>query len=345
MIETGGKAVLDTEFQGAGAASGGLAPIDLVIVICTFRREKLLSLVLDSIRVQTVPPGARLSVVVADNSDEGSAAAVVAAAQAVSPFEIRYVEAHPANISVARNAGIRASDAPFVAFVDDDEELASGWFEAVVAGLRTHPHDVFFGRVDPVFETPERATPAIRQLFSRFIEAPSGREVAALGDRKDRVLTVATSNSILRRATTLTDPSPFNPHFGNAGGEDLDLFCRLQVRGRRFAWLPDARVSEWVPASRCDPAYLRRRFFAGGQAYAEAVAGSSDAPVLSRWWLRAKALVQLGLLALRYPAVRRQGGAALTDFGFRWAGVRGKLSLGRLYPVYREADQAKRTDS
>jgi len=340
-----GGAVLDTGILDAGASTDDGTPIDLVIVICTFRREKLLALALESIRAQAIPPGARLSVVVADNSDEGSAAGVVAAAAAGSPFDIRYVEAHPANISVARNAGIRASDAPFVAFVDDDEELAPGWFEAVVAGLRAHPHDVFFGRVDPVFEAPERATPAIRQLFSRCIDAPSGREVAALGARKDRVLTVATSNSILRRATTLTEDAPFNPHFGNAGGEDLDLFCRLQVRGRRFAWLPDARVSEWVPASRCDPGYLRRRFYAGGQAYAEAVAGSSGAPGLARWWLRAKALVQLGLLALRYPAIRRQGGAALADFGFRWAGVRGKLSLGRLYPVYREADEPRRSSS
>jgi succinoglycan biosynthesis protein ExoM len=340
-----GRAVLDTDILEADAATGGLMPVDLAIVICTFRREKLLALALASIRAQAIPPGARLSVVVADNSDEGSAADVVAAAAAESPFEIRYVAAHPANISVARNAGVRASDAPFVAFVDDDEELQPGWFEAVVAGLRTHPHDVFFGRVEPVFEAPERATPAIRQLFSRFVAAPAGREVAALGARKDRVLTVATSNSILRRATTLTDEAPFNPHFGNAGGEDLDLFCRLQVRGCRFAWLPDACVSEWVPASRCDPGYLRRRFFAGGQAYAEAVAGSSSQPVLARWWLRAKALVQLGLLALRYPAVRRQGGAALTDFGFRWAGVRGKLSLGRLYPVYREADGPARSSS
>jgi succinoglycan biosynthesis protein ExoM len=337
---------LDTEILDGGAATGDLVPVDLAIVICTFRREKLLAKTLASIGAQTVPPGARFSVVVADNSDEGSAAGVVAAAAAAAGgFEIRYVEAHPANISVARNAGIRATDAPFVAFVDDDEELAPGWFEAVVAGVRTHPHDVFFGRVDPVFEAPERVTPTIRQLFSRLVPAPSGLEVKALGARQERVLTVATSNSVLRRATTLTDDAPFNPHFGNAGGEDLDLFCRLQVRGRRFAWLPEARVSEWVPASRCDPAYLRRRFFAGGQAYAEAVAGSSPTPGLTRWWLRAKALVQLGLLALRYPAARRQGGVALTDFGFRWAGVRGKLSLGRLYPVYREADKAERAAS
>lgn len=338
---------MDIESPGMGAAADAAtqAPIDLVIVICTFRREELLASALASIRAQTVPAGARLSVVVADNSDEGSAAAVVAAARADSPFEIRYVEAHPANISVARNAGIAASGAPFVAFVDDDQELAPDWFEAVVDGLRTHPQDAFFGRVDPVFEAPERVTPAIRQLFSRFIAAPSGEEVKALGTRRERVLTVATSNSILRRATTLSDETPFNPHFGNAGGEDLDLFCRLQRRGCRFGWLPGAGASEFVPASRCDPGYLRRRFYAGGQAYAEAVAGNSGAPALTRWWLRAKALAQLGLLALRYPAARYKGGAALTDFGFRWAGVLGKLSLGRLYPVYREADSAIRPAS
>ncbi|BCP51460.1 hypothetical protein K32_00770 [Kaistia sp. 32K] len=319
--------------------------IDLAIVICTYRREKLLARALDSIRRQAIPLGATLSVVVADNSDDGSAASVVAAAQAASPFAIRYVEAHPANISVARNAGIRATDAPFIAFIDDDEELAPGWFEAVVEGLKTHPHDVFFGGVDPVFAAPERVTPAIRTLFSRQIEAPPGQDVVALGRRSERVLTVATCNSIFRRATTLTDADPFNPRFGHAGGEDLDLFCRLQARGRRFGWLPAARVSEIVPADRCDPAYLRRRFFAGGQVYAEAVAGNSRWPVATRWWLRAKALAQLGLLALRYPGVRRLGGAAEADFGYRWAGVRGKLSLGSLYPVYREADSVRRDAS
>jgi len=316
--------------------------IDLSIVICTYRREELLGKALASIRAQQVPAGTKLTVVVADNSDDGSAAAVVDAANAASPFELRYVEAHPANISVARNVGIRATASPIIAFIDDDEELAPGWLEAVVAGLREHPHDVFFGGVDPLFETPDRVTPAIHTLFSRQIEASSGQDVVALGKRSERVITVATCNSIFRRATTLTDNEPFNPRFGHAGGEDLDLFCRLQGRGRRFGWLPAARVSEFVPASRCDPAYLNRRFFAGGQVYAEAVAGNSSAPVAMRWWLRAKALVQLGVLALRYPLVRRKGPAARADFQYRWSGVLGKLSLGSLYPVYRETDLAKR---
>jgi len=319
--------------------------IDLSIILCTYRREDLLGKALASIRAQAIPSGTRLTVVVADNSDDGSAASVVAAADAASPFEVRYVAAHPANISVARNAGIRATTSPFIAFIDDDEELAPGWLEAVVKGLRKHPHDVFFGGVDPMFETPERVTPAIHTLFSRQIEAPSGQDVVALGKRSERVITVATCNSIFRRATTLADDEPFNPRFGHAGGEDLDLFCRLQARGRRFGWLPDARVSEFVPATRCDSGYLRRRFFAGGQVYAEAVAGNSPSPLATRWWLRAKALVQLGLLALRYPFVRRKGPAAQADFRYRWAGVLGKLSLGSLYPVYRETDPAKRAAS
>ncbi|WEK51514.1 MAG: glycosyltransferase family 2 protein [Candidatus Kaistia colombiensis] len=316
--------------------------IDLSIILCTYRREELLGKALASIRAQTLPAGVTLTVVVADNSDDGSAAGAVAAANDASPFEVRYVEAHPANISVARNAGIRATASPVIAFIDDDEELAPGWLAAVAAGLREHPHDVFFGGVDPSFETPDRVTPAIHTLFSRQIEAPCGQDVVALGKRSERVITVATCNSIFRRATTLSDEEPFNPRFGHAGGEDLDLFCRLQARGRRFGWLPAARVSEFVPASRCDPGYLRRRLFAGGQVYAEAVAGNSASPVAVRWWLRAKALVQLGLLALRYPLVRRKGPAAEADFRYRWAGVLGKLSLGRLYPVYREADAPKR---
>ena len=75
------------------------------------------------------------------------------------------------------------------------------------------------------------------------------------------------------------DAEIFDPAFGKGGGEDYDLFCRLQRRGRRFVWLPEAAAREFVPASRCERAYLRRRFYAGGQAFAAAMArGGAPSP-------------------------------------------------------------------
>jgi succinoglycan biosynthesis protein ExoM len=309
---------------------------DLAIVICAFRREALLRRALASLAAARPVDGFTFSVVVVDNSDEGSAGATIASFRASSPFEIVGVAAHPANIAVARNAGVAAADTELVAFVDDDQTLEPGWFEGVALAARTLPHDVLFGPIEPEFEAPERATPATRRLFSRRLDAPIGRELVAMGPRKTPGLALSTGNTLFRRATTLVEPAPFDAAFGLGGGEDYDLFCRLQRRGRRFGWMPEAKAREWTPAARCEPGYLRRRFYAGGQAFAAAVAGASARPRATRWRLRARAAAQAAWLLAQAPVRLGRDRDARLDYAFEWAGALGKLSLGEIHPLYRE---------
>ena len=317
----------------------GSGVIGLAVVICTFHRPELLRKTLDSLSRQAVPDDVRPAVYVVDNSDDGSAAGVVAAAAAASPFPVRWLEAHPANISVARNAGVRATDEAFVAFIDDDELCEPGWMQAVSRSLRTTPHDVLFGRVVADFENPDLPSDAIRQLFSRELDRADGHALYAFGPDKLASISLATCNSIFRRATTLTDDVPFDDSFGSGGGEDYDLFCRLQGRGRSFGWLPAATVREFVPAVRCDGRYLRRRFYAGGQAFAAAIARNSPQPELTRWIMRFKAVAQGALLLAQLPIAAVSGRGGMADYGYRWAGIFGKLSFGRIYPLYRRSEK------
>ena len=311
-------------------------PIALAVVICTFRRPELLRAALASLQSQDIPAGASVTIYVVDNSDEGSAAPIFAAMQDGAAIPIVTVAAHPANISVARNAGIAASREPWLAFIDDDQACEPGWLAAVIAAARTTDKDALFGRVVGLFETPALASDAVRQLFSREIDADTGLELYAFGPQKIGRITLATNNSIFRRATTLTDAQPFEPSFGHGGGEDYDLFCRLQTRGRRFGWLPEAAVTEFVPESRCDDLYLRRRFYAGGQAFAAAMARASANPGRTRWILRLKAVAQMALLLAKSPALLTADAKRRADYGYRLAGILGKLSFGTIYPIYRQ---------
>ncbi|ALK10788.1 putative glycosyl transferase [Blastochloris viridis] len=315
--------------------------LELSIVICTFKRERLLRRAIASVARQACPAGVDLILAVVDNSDDGEAAAAVEAMREACPFELRYVAAHPPNISVARNAGIAATTSPFVAFIDDDTELAEGWVEAVVGALREHPYDILFGAIEPVFEAPSRAPSWTHAVYSRRLAAATGRELSAMGRGKTRDVALSTSNAVLRRATTLTDAEPFDRAFGNGGGEDYDLFCRVQRRGCRFGWVPGALVREEVPAERCDTAYLRRRMFAGGQAFAMAIAKNSRWPAATRWWLRGKAAVQALYLASVLPLRLWRGGEALDAYSCAWAGVLGKLAFGEIHPIYRAPAAAR----
>lgn len=312
----------------------------LTIVICTYHREALLAQALASVARQELPSGLDASVIVVDNSDEGAAAAVVAEAARESPIPMRRLAAHPANIAVARNAGVAAAQGEWIAFLDDDQQAQPGWLVAVAEAIARFPHDVFFGAVEGVFETPEAAGPAARQLFSRALDAEAGREMFAMGSRKTPGVALATNNSVFRRAAMTVDDQVFDPAFGRGGGEDYDLLCRMQRRGARFAWAPAARAREFVPAARCEPAYLRRRFYAGGQAYAAAVAGASARPDAARWLLRAKAVAQAGLLIALAPLRAAQGQAALTEHSYLLAGALGKMSFGEIMPIYRRKDAA-----
>ena len=313
--------------------------IDLTIVICSYHREALLTLALESVIALRRPGDFRFDVVVVDNSDEGTAAGAIEAMREKAllgpkPVTIRGVAAHPANISVARNAGVRATNAAWIAFVDDDQTLDPDWLIGVAEAIATQPHDGFFGAIEAQFESPDSATPMVRGLFGRALDAPLGEELFALGPKKTRAFPLSTANSLFKRATTLAGERPFDPAFGAGGGEDYDLLCRLERGGARWAWMPGAKAREIVPSHRCEARYLRRRFYAGGQAFAAAVANASPRPGRTRWALRAKAAVQAAWLAAQAAPRALKGGQGWLDYSYVWAGVLGKLSTGGIYPLY-----------
>ena len=305
------------------------------VVVCTFERPILLDLTLRSLLAVEGAEGADFDIVVVDNSDTGSAKAVVERIATGCAVPVRYVEAHPPNISLARNAGVAATQAEVVAFLDDDQEVEAGWLVAVLDGLARFPHDVFFGPITPRFEIPDAVGAHATALFTRHIAEPAGAEVVAFGRHDGPRFALATANSIFRRVGTLDGPAPFDEGFGHAGGEDYHLFCRLQRRGRRFAWLPAARATDFVPGHRCDLAYLERRHFSGGQVYAASLVRTSPTPRLTAATIVIKAAVQAAVVigrSLALSAARRRD----TDgTAFRLASAKGKLSWGRLYPLYR----------
>lgn len=312
----------------------------LSIVICTYERPVLLAGALRSILALDGLRDGALDVVVVDNSDAGSARTVVEGLAAGAAIPIAYVTAHPANISVARNAGCRASRGEAVAFLDDDQEVAPGWLMAVRDGLSRFPHDVFFGPITPVYADPEAVTPAARALFVRADDRPAGGELTAFDRPAAQAFVLSTANSVFRRSSALPGPEPFDADFGQCGGEDFHLFCRLQRAGRRFGWLPGAGASDFVPRHRCGAPYLVRRHFAGGQAFAAALIRTSPHPWRDGAVLTLKAALQLLLLPaaalgmLRRPAPGR-------SLAIHTAGILGKLFWRRLYPLYRTEERGR----
>jgi succinoglycan biosynthesis protein ExoM len=300
------------------------------IAICTYERPALLERALRSVLGQDGIDHDDLEIVVVDNSDSGSARAVIDALNETARPQIRYAQAHPANISVARNTAIAAARGAWIAFLDDDLAVEAGWLAAIRDAVERYDFDAMFGGIHAEFADPASFSELADRTFTRRAHMPAGSGLKALKRRDGQTFPLSTANCLLRRASLAALDGLFDPRFGQSGGEDFHLFLRMEKAGASFGWLPDAGCIELVPAHRCDEGYLARRVYAGSQAFAAAQIVTSRTPRMKTAAIIMKASLQL--LSLRLLRVLKRSDAP--DLLLREAGIRGKISWRELHPVY-----------
>lgn len=247
---------------------------DIAIIVPTLRRPESLGRALRSLFAQTGVADRVSAIVVVDNDPVGSAAATVEALRTRSPWPLACVHAPHPGVATARNAGLAATGAPLIAFLDDDEAAAPSWLAALLKAQAATGADVIFG---PITGRAPDAAPWLRAHMERFF----GRE----GPDRTQLINrpFGCGNSLMVRATALPGPAPFDPGADQAGGEDDALFAALSARGGRFGWAADAWVEEFAPAHRATLNYALARAFAYGQGPSQTAAAARDWPGVARW--------------------------------------------------------------
>jgi len=124
----------------------------IAVVIPTTGRPDYVEVALRSILPQARRGGAEV-LVVDDGEDPRTrtVAARLGADYRLSP--------PPGGLNAARNAGVQATTAPLVVFVDDDVEVGAGWLESyLTAATRLPEYEVFGGPIQPRLEEIGRAS-------------------------------------------------------------------------------------------------------------------------------------------------------------------------------------------
>lgn len=231
------------------------------VVVCTFRRPQVVG-TLATLDAQELPSGAEMRIVVVDNDTAPTARQAVLARAEQMRFPVTYLHAPASNISLARNAGLDAAEADFVAFIDDDCLAERRWLASLLAAMETTGADAVFGPSRAVYgETaPE---------WMRAQDHHSNLPVRRGGE----VRTGHTCNALLRWRDRPWQHQRFDLARGRSGGEDTEFFFRLHQFGARFEIADTAVVHEPVAADRQSLAWLRRRKFRMGQSYASSAKG------------------------------------------------------------------------
>lgn len=285
---------------------------DVAVIVPTMRRPDSLERALRSLFVQQDVAGRLASIVVVDNDPQATARETVETLSVGSPFPLIYRHEPRPGVATARNAGLAATDAPVIAFLDDDETADPAWLSALLSAQSRTGADVVFG---PIRGRVPEGTGWTTAYLERFF----GRE----GPTQTQVIDHAygCGNSLMLRAAALPGPAPFDAASDQSGGEDDALFSALAARGGRFGWAAEAWADEYAPPHRATLKYALTRAFAYGQGPSQTAARERNGAGVARWMLIGAAqAVVWGTAALILTLVRSPGRAEMLDKAARGAG-------------------------
>ena len=210
-----------------------------------------------SVLAQTGLAGRSVEWIVADNASDGGASRALDGLPA-SAIAFRVIRAADLGVASARNAGVAAASGDWVAFLDDDEEASPNWLSELLRVAEASGADAAFG---PIVAQAESGAPrgALHPYFERTLERSDGADIS------DCVARLGCNNSMFARARCLAGAAPFDTRLNQSGGEDSLLLMQAAMDGRRFVYGAGAMVAEWVPDSRLNWSYVRRRRFLSGQ--------------------------------------------------------------------------------
>lgn len=284
--------------------------MSVAVLIPTFRRNDSLERAVLSVFSQTRTPD---RIVIADNSPEAGAEALVNGLRSQAPCPLVYVHADRPGVSHARNAGFAAcADMDRVAQLDDDESAAPDWLSELVRVADQTGAAVTFGPVRPKADGAGPVKTAwLRRLYSRMPDHEDGLINKPWG----------CGNSLIdRSACALPDP-PFDADANETGGEDDRLFARLAADGASFAWASRAAVIEHVEQDRGRWTSLARRAFAFGQGPSQDAAGRKAWAAVAIWMaVGAVQAFAFSLFAAPSRLVGARACAACIDKGVQGAG-------------------------
>jgi cellulose synthase/poly-beta-1,6-N-acetylglucosamine synthase-like glycosyltransferase len=229
----------------AHTAAHDLPPV--TVVVCTRDRPALLRSSLRAIVALDYPA---FDVLVVDNAASTTESAELVRGE-FADYPVRVIEEPVAGISRARNAALAQASGEFVAFTDDDVVVDPLWLRELVAAFALSDDVECVSGLVPSGELRTRVQAYFddRVSWSRNLT----RRIYSLADPPGDLPMFPFSvgefgtgaNFALRRSAAL-DLGGFDTAFGvgtrTGGGEDLDMFTRVLLRGGTLVMQPSALV-------------------------------------------------------------------------------------------------------
>ena len=233
--------------------------IRLSLVIATYNRAESLITALKSVVEQSAPKSAWECVVVNNNSVDSTEERFKAFVEAHPDVQLRMVNEVRQGLSFARNRGIGESVGEYIAIIDDDERIAPDFISSYISLFDSTPDAMAAG--GPIVAEYPSGKP---RWMSCFTERPIANTMY-FGDKvclfpAGRI--PGGGNMAIRRSA-IRRYGVFDTSLGYVGdkligGEECDLFERLQIAEAKYYYVPGAVMYHIIPKEKLTQAYLSR---------------------------------------------------------------------------------------
>jgi glycosyltransferase involved in cell wall biosynthesis len=239
------------------------------VVIPTLNRSRLLGATLLSLTKQTFPTK-DFEVLVIDNGSTDDTGNLVAQFQSHFPH-LKYCIEKKAGLHEGRHRGLAESSGDILVFADDDIEALTTWLEGIHESFQNEKTGLVGGKNIPNYESEPPAW--IESLWEvtdhgRYITYFSlldlGEEVKEIDPHFVFGCNFAIRKSILLQARGFHPDGMPTPLLKYRGDGETYVANQVQALGFRTIYNPKASVKHWVPASRMNLDYIKKRAFAEG---------------------------------------------------------------------------------
>jgi GT2 family glycosyltransferase len=224
------------------------AGVGISIIVCTRDRPAILRECLEALQKVTYDP---VEILVVDNAPTDDATRQVVGAFLQTDPRIRYTCEPRPGLSRARNHGVAEAKFDFLAFTDDDIVVDSGWPAALAAGFAA---DAEAACITGLVAARSLDSASERYFDSRYswgeVFEPRRYDLIEHRDRSKLYPFSAgifgTGANFAVRREVVDGLGGFDQLLGagapGRGGEDLDMFLRIILAGRRLCYVPSALV-------------------------------------------------------------------------------------------------------
>lgn len=313
------------------------------VVVCTYNRSDLLTIVLESLVQQTLDIH-EFEIIVVDNNSTDDTQIVVESFQQ-RQANVRYICELQQGLSHARNRGWQEALGEYVAYTDDDCKVPEQWLKEAKDVIKRHSPDVFGGPYYAFYNSPKP------RWWKDNYKSREHAETA-------RPLTQGeylSGGNIFFRRQLLKNMNGFDADFGMSGqqiamGEETDLQKRIRLAlvDSLIYYDPKLFVYHLVRAEKMSIAWTAKyRFISGRDSYrtyrynTPRTGRRYQLKLLRRTMQTLKLFVSeiaIGLFRRdhqQYPYLQNY----LYDYAF------GNLTtLGRIYEQYQQSKRSKEID-